>query len=132
VLKLSVASLLLAKDQQLSRAARLAKEVYTANPGPVLNAAVYAYSLFRLDPSSTGAAAAAAILDARPDADKNSEDCLVYYGLILAACNRTTEAGACFSKMNRSMLFPETLEKVRAAENAIYLKKAPAPIPPER
>ena len=118
-LKLSVATLLLVRDWQLSRATSLAREVYLADKNPVLPAAVYAFCLYRENPSKKTAEQAAALLDARSAGDKSNDDCLVYYGLILTACGRYDEARACFQKMNRTLLFPETLEKVKAAEAKI-------------
>jgi len=114
--KLSVATLLLVRNSQPDLAARLAKEVYQADPKPVRHAAVYAFSIYRENPSEKTATKAAAILDALSQQEKSSDDCLVYYGLILAGCNRFDEARDCFRKMNRNSLFPEMLQQVHEAE----------------
>ena len=117
--KLSVATLLLVRDADVHRAARLAREVYEADPQPLRHAAVYAYSVLRESPSEKAAASAAAILDARSPEERSSDDCLVYYGLILARCHRADEARLCFQKMDRKLLFPEMLEKVHQAEESL-------------
>jgi tetratricopeptide (TPR) repeat protein len=115
--KLSVATLLLVRDSEPDLAARLAREVYQADPKPVRHAAVYAYSIYQQNPTGETAARAAAILDALSPQDKANDDCLVYYGLILAGGKRYDEARACFNKMDRSKLFPEMAQKVEDAES---------------
>ncbi len=106
--KLDVAQLLLVLDKNPGFAARLATEVYLADPKPVSHAAVYAYSLcVNGDPAK-----AASILDGRSKNEIAENQCLIYYGLILAACKRRAEAEECFKNMDPDILFPEMKAKV--------------------
>ena len=110
--KRSIAVLLLIAGTDPLRASRLAREIYKSAPGSIANAAVYAYSLHCNGDSRK----AAAILDPHPFAEKMRDDCLPYYALILAACDRKAEARDCFGKINRNLLFSQMKERLAEAE----------------
>lgn len=111
--KRSVATLLLVLGRNQDRAVRLAQEVYEAKPSLMINAAVYAYSLY-----ATGhAQEAAALLDGRSEIEKASPDCEPFYGIILAAVGRHDEARRALAKTDRSILFPEMAAVVARVED---------------
>ncbi len=107
--KRSVAVLRMITGRQVERAYRLAAEIYQSNPNAIDNAAVYAYSLHLQGKSRE----AAAILDARPEAEKLSSACEPYYGIILASCERDEESRRYLGRTDRGILFPE-MQKVVA------------------
>ena len=113
-LKRSIAALLLIGERQIPRAARLARNVYRAAPKPIANAAVYAYSLL----VSGDAAGADQVFQERTEAEKLSDSAVSYYVLILSARGRVDDARRYARHMNREVLFPEMVAKVRAAEAA--------------
>jgi predicted Zn-dependent protease len=125
--KLDLAQFLLVAGQNPVHAATLAAEVYKADPQPLVHAAVYAYSLcVNGDPKR-----AAAVLDARKQDEFRDSPCLIYYGLILAACQRETEARDCFNRMDRTILYPEMKIRVEGWERrwAEALKQAADAVP---
>lgn len=111
--KRSLASLLLITNRDPVRASRLARELYEAGPDTLSNVVLQAYSIC----VNGDAPRAAAMLDARSPDEKSSDECLPYYGVILARCGRDDEAKRCFQKLNRQILFPEmaaTISKIEA------------------
>lgn len=110
--KRSVAALLSIAGADPLRVSKLAREIYESDPKSIANAAVYAYSVHCNGDSRK----AAAILDPRPVAEKMSDDCLPYYALILAGCDRKAEARDCFGKINKNLLFPQMRDRLAEAE----------------
>ena len=113
-LKRSTAALLLIGGRQIPRAARLAKEAYLADPKPIANAAVYAFSLLLIG----DAAGAEQVLEKRPQAERLNDAAVSYYILILSARGRIEEAHRYARQMNRQVLFPEMLARIESAETA--------------
>ncbi|MDD5262742.1 MAG: hypothetical protein PHD76_12930 [Methylacidiphilales bacterium] len=124
--KLDIAQLLLVLDKNPGFATKLASEVYLADPKPVSHAAVYAYSLC----VNGEPAKAAAILDSRNKSEIAENQCMVYYGLILAACKRNAEAQECFKNMDPDILFPEMKAKVDRWQEQWKKETGTAEIPP--
>jgi hypothetical protein len=102
-------SLLLNLD--LPRAHQVAGENYAARPADPIIAATYAFSLHLQHRTQEGLAVFEK-LDTRTLADPTVS---LYYGLLLAAQNQATKAGAYLDAGARASLLPEEKELLRAA-----------------
>jgi Flp pilus assembly protein TadD len=101
--KYNVAALLLVAGRQVERAARLASELYEADPQNLGNAALLGFGLHLQGDSRK----AADLLDSRDDLEQLGNDAATYYALILAGCGRVEEARRRVSEIDRQMLLPE-------------------------
>jgi hypothetical protein len=114
--KLSLATLLLVRDEEPGKSLQLAREVYEADAASMRTAAVYAFSLYRSNPCRETLVQALSVLEPRQSEIQDNQDAILFYGLLLAAAERKTEAITWLQKLNRERLFPEMRQRVQEIE----------------